>query len=348
MIPHSRPTLGVSDIEAVVAVLHSAQLVQGEQVDYFEKEFAAFIGVHSAAAVSSGTSALHLSLLALDIHAGDEVIIPSFVCSALFHAVRHVGAEPILADIDDRHFNISVESITKRVTSKTKALIIPHLFGQSADLDELTALGVPIVEDCAQSLGSCYHGKMTGTFGILSVFSFYATKLIACGEGGMVASDDVILINRIKSMRDYDEKDVDQLRYNFKMTDMQAALGRNQLQQLPKFIKKRIEIAGRYDRILQDLGYKIPHRIENRDHIFFRYIIRHENAESLIDKLNDMHITCRHPIYKPLHYYNKQHSLPVTESTWRETLSIPIYPSLGEEDFQAIMTAFKTLAAKGE
>jgi perosamine synthetase len=191
------------------------------------------VGIHSAVTVSSGTTALHLALAALPIHPGDEVIIPSFVCTALLNAIRLTGATPVLADCDETHFNLSVTDVKKRLSSRTKALIVPHLFGQAADLNELLAIGLPVIEDCAQSLGSRYEGKMTESFGTLAVFSFYATKFLATGEGGMVASSDAGLMEHIRDLRYYDEKDDDRIRFNCKMTDMHAALGRSQLRRLP-------------------------------------------------------------------------------------------------------------------
>lgn len=347
MIPHSRPSIAEKDIQGVINVLQSGNLVQGEQVVHFEEELASFVGVHSAVAVSSGTAALHLALLTLDIKSGDEVIIPSFVCTALLNAVRYVDAKPVLADIDEYHFNMDAEDVRRRLTPRTRAIIVPHLFGQAADLDKLITLGVPIIEDCAQSLGSLYRGKMTGSFGILSVFSFYATKLMATGEGGMVASDNPALVERIRDLRDYDEKDDDRLRYNYKMTDIQATLGRTQLRQLPGFLEKRRAIAGRYDRKLQEMGLEIPRQQGDRTHIYFRYVIRHNQSESIIRALNALDIACRRPIHKPLHHHLGFNDLPITENIWREALSIPIYPALNEAEISKIVSSLNTLCKKG-
>ena len=184
MIPHSRPTLDQKEELAVAAILSSGQVVQGEETQRFETALASEIGVVGAAAVSSGTAALHLALLALEIGEGDEVVIPSFVCPALLNAIRYVRATPVLADINREAFNIDVRDLERRLTGKTRAIIVPHMFGLPADIDDITALGIPVIEDCAQSLGSRYRGAPTGSFGVLSVFSFYATKVICTGEGG--------------------------------------------------------------------------------------------------------------------------------------------------------------------
>jgi dTDP-4-amino-4,6-dideoxygalactose transaminase len=332
---------------AVCAVLESGHLVQGDEVDRFEKELAGFIGVKSAVAVSSGTTALHLSLLALRIGPGDEVVIPSFVCTALLNAVRLVGATPVLTDIDADHFNLDVGDVKRRITSRTKALILPHMFGQAADLEEALALGLPVIEDCAQSLGSRYCGSMTGSFGILAVFSFYATKVIATGEGGMVVSNHSELMDVIRDLRDYDERDDDLLRYNYKMTDIQASLGRSQLRQLPVFLDARKMIACRYDRAIEEMGIPVSPRRGDRDHIFYRYILRHKQAASLLQSMGERGISCRHPIYRPLHHYLNIPGFPVSEQAWRETLSIPIYPSLTEGDIVHIVSSLKNLLGKG-
>jgi len=347
MIPHSRPAIDETDINGVLSVLQSGCLVQGTEVALFEKEMAAFIGVKSAVAVSSGTAALHLALLALHIGPGDEVIIPSFVCTALLNAVRLVGATPVLSDIDEGHFNMAVTDVKRRLTTKTKALIVPHLFGQAADIRELTALGLPIIEDCAQSLGGRYLTKMTGSYGILSIYSFYATKLLATGEGGMVMSPDEKLTEYMRDLRDYDEKDDDRLRYNYKMTDMQAALGRSQRKRLPDFLNRRQAIARRYDQALQALGFPLPSKQPDRDHIFYRYILQHGQVEQLMRAMTDRGIACRRPIYRPLHHYLGRVDFPVTERAWQESLSIPIYPALRNEDIFHIENTLQTILGKG-
>ena len=347
MIPHSRPTISDEDTPGVLAVLKSGCLVQGEQVAGFEDDMAAYVGVRSAVAVSSGTAALHLALLALDIGGGDEVIIPSFVCTALLNAVRYVGASPVPADIDPGHYNLSVPDVTRRITDRTKALIVPHLFGQAADLEELLNLGVPVIEDCAQSLGSRYRNRMTGSFGVLAIFSFYATKLIATGEGGMVASDRPDLLEKVRDLRDYDEKDDDRIRYNYKLTEMQAVLGRSQLRQLPGFLERRAAIAARYDAVVRQMGWNVPETYAHRNHIYFRYVLRQRDAAFVIGALNARGIACRRPVYRPLHHDLGLCNLPVTESVWQETFSLPIYPSLTDGDVSEIVSALEMLRKKG-
>lgn len=336
MIPHSRPTLDEVDRRAVLDVLASGRLVQGEQVAGFEADLSARIGVAHAAAVSSGTAALHLALVALGVGEGDEVIFPGYVCSALLHAARHAGATPILAEIDAATFNMDVRDVKQRITSRTKALIVPHLFGLPADMAEILALGVPVIEDCAQSLGSRYRGRCTGGFGVISIFSFYATKVIAVGEGGMVVSNDASLIEKIRDLRDYDERPEDALRYNYKMTDLQAALGRSQLDKLDDFIARRRAIAARYDRALTEAGFPVAVAPPDRDPIYYRYVIMPEDTQAFMKAMNAAGVACRRPIFKPLHRYLGLSGFTVTDRVWERAVSIPIYPSLTEHEVLSI------------
>ena len=337
MIPHSRPTLDHEETAAVARVLESGQVAQGGEVLNFEKALALLIGVDSTAAVSSGTAALHLALLALEIGAGDEVVIPSFVCPALLNAIRYVCATPVPADINGETFNIDVRDIKRRLTGKTKAVIVPHMFGLPADIDDITALGIPVIEDCAQSLGSRYRGAPTGSFGVLSVFSFFATKVICAGEGGMIAASDLQLINKIKDFRDYDEKEDGCLRYNYKLTDLQAALGLVQLRKLPALIGRRRAIARQYDEFLREYGLSPSVCPPDREPINYRYVIRTKRLEKLLNAGQDAGIAYRRPVFKPLHHYLGLTGYPQTEETFLTAASLPIYPSLGDTDVQTIL-----------
>jgi perosamine synthetase len=336
-IPHSRPTIDHEEIAAVTAVLGSGQLAQGEQVLQFEKDLALLVDVGGAVAVSSGTAALHLSLLALKIGEGDEVVIPSFVCPALLNAIRYVRAAPILADIDQESFNIDVRDLKCRITRKTKAVIVPHMFGLPADIREIVALGVPVIEDCAQALGSRYKGAPSGSFGALSIFSFYATKVICTGEGGMVAANDGQLLDRIRDLRDYDEKADDRLRYNCKLTDLQAALGLTQLRKLPALISRRRVLARQYDEFLRKRLLPAPACPPDRDHIYYRYVIRTKRVAELLAAGESVGIAYRRPVFKPLHHYLGMTGYPQTEAAFLETVSLPIYPSLHDEEINAIL-----------
>lgn len=343
MIPHSRPTLDRKDFESVLHVLQSGHLVQGEQVARFEEALSSFIGVRHAVAVSSGTAALHLSLIALGVSDGDEVIIPSYVCTALLNAVMYVRAVPVIADIDGRTYNMDAGDVRKRLSRKTKAIIVPHMFGLPADINEISSFGIPVIEDCAQSIGAAFQGRSTGSFGVCSVFSFYTTKLLAAGEGGMIVSDDERLAETVRDLRDYDEKETYSVRYNYKMTDMQAALGMSQLKKLSFFIQKRKEIADYYTEILQDVPVSLPVVPEGREHIFYRYVLLTLDGSDLIEKMRQEHIDCRQPVFHPLHNYLSLQGYSVTDEVAKKAVSIPIYPSLKDGDVKKIAHSVRTL-----
>ena len=344
IIPHSRPSISDSDIQAVVSVLKSGQLSQGPKVREFEKKLALLIGKKKAVAVSSGSAALHLALLALDVKASDEVIIPSFVCSAVLNAVNYTGATPVLVDIDPLTFNISVEAAKKAITRKTRAIIVPHMFGCPAEIDKLSELGIPLIEDCAQSIGANFKGQSAGSFGLLSVFSFYATKVIAAAEGGMVLSDSEDLISRINDLREYDNRDDYILRYNYKMTDIQAALGLNQISSLGKFIDRRREIAARYFQEFKNCNFSLPVQKEGRDHIYYRFVVKtKDSASEYLERFQQKKVMCRRPVYIPLHVYLNLSGFPHTTEAWQKTISIPLYPSLREKEIEKIIAIVKEI-----
>jgi perosamine synthetase len=343
VIPHSRPTLDQEEVDAVNAVLQSGQLAQGQQVLHFEKAMASMIGVGGAVAVSSGTAALHLALLVLDIGEGDEVAIPSFVCPALLNAIRYVRAVPVLVDINPQSLNMDVHDLRKRLTGKTKAIIVPHMFGLPADIREIAALGIPVIEDCAQSLGSRCQGAPTGSFGTLSVFSFYATKVICTGEGGMIATDDVRLLDRMRDLRDYDEKDDGRQRFNYKLTDLQAALGLTQLRKLPDLIARRRAVARQYDEFLRGKLPSVPDCPPDREHIYYRYVVRTGHCMELLDAGSHAGIAYRRPVFKPLHRYLGMTGYPETDAAFRETVSLPLYPSLSGLEIKIILQHLQSI-----
>jgi dTDP-4-amino-4,6-dideoxygalactose transaminase len=340
-IPHSRPTLGEEEIKAVAAVIESGHIAEGEVVARFEKTFAEQMGVQHAVAVSSGTAALHLALLAMGIGPRDQVIIPSYVCAALLHAVQYAGAQPVLAEIDPLTYNIDPDDVSKRITKRTRAIIVPHMFGLAADLDRLLKLDVPIIEDCAQAVGGTYHQKPLGAFGDAAVFSFYATKMMATGEGGMVTSNSPEFIGRIRDLKTYDGKAADTVRYNYKMTDVQAALGEVQLARLPDFIVQRKKIARKYSENFKLLNIKPP--VEMDEHIYYRFVIGLEtDCERFIRKLAQEAVGCARPVFLPIHRHLKKDGYPVTDKVWETSLSIPIYPSLNHNAIQQIIACFIT------
>ncbi len=336
MIFHSKPTLDRDDYRSVMDVLESGHLVQGEQVAGFEEALSSFVGVRNGVAVSSGTAALHLALIALGVGEKDEVIIPSYVCCALLNAVLYINAVPVVADIDRFTFNIDVADLKKRVTRKTKAIIVPHMFGLPADIDEILSLGIPVIEDCAQSIGAKYQDRYTGSFGVCSIFSFYATKMLATGEGGMILSDDDRLAGIARNLRDYDEKDSYSVRYNYKMTDMQAALGISQLKKLPSFIRRRKEIADFYNKSLRDISFPVPAVPEDREHIYYRYVLLLDDSSGFMKEMLKLGIECRRPVFKTLHEYLGLTGYPVAGEVMDRAISIPVYPLLGDGEAHKI------------
>jgi perosamine synthetase len=343
VIPHSKVLLDEEDLAVVAKALRSGHLAQGKYVSSLEERAASFIGVNHAIAMSSGTAALHLSLLSLGVGEGSEVIIPSYVCTALLNAINYVRATPVLVDIDPSTFNITIENINEATTGRTKAIIVPHMFGLPADIESIVSLGIPVIEDCAHSVGATFRGGYTGSFGLLSVFSFYATKMLGAGEGGMLLSNQRDLIEMVRDLREYDEKKTYTVRFNYKMTDIQAALCESQLKKLPSFIKKRKEIAEIYDNGLNDIGVKTPVVPEGREHIHYRYVVRLENPETFMQHMGKKGIECRRPVFKPLHKYLHLSNYPVTDNAWEKAVSIPIYPSLRLEEAHLIVEAVKTI-----
>jgi dTDP-4-amino-4,6-dideoxygalactose transaminase len=330
-IPHSRPTLGVEESRAVSEVIESGYIAEGEIVKKFEKTFADFLGVNFAMCTNSGTSALHLTLLAMGVGPGDEVIIPSYVCSALLNAVNYTGATPILADIDPDTFNLDAADVQRCIKKRTKTIIVPHLFGLAADMEPLLEFDVPIVEDCAQSIGATDHQRPVGLFGVAGIFSFYATKVITTGEGGMVTTNSRDIAARIRDLKAYDKREDYKIRFNYKMTDIQAALGIVQLKQLGSIIRRRKEIAERYNRAFNSFRLKLPPT--DTGHIYFRYVLGLKMDSMLwIQELARMGIICDRPIHFPLHQNLKLGGYPATEKAWKQSLSIPIYPTLSDEE----------------
>jgi len=332
-IHHSQPTIGQSEVKAIAKALRSNYLSQGQLVRQFEESFGRFIGVKYALATNSGTSALHLSLLSLGIGPGDEVILPSYICSSVLNAVNYTRTKPVLVDINEDDFNISLADTRRKITKRTKAIIVPHLFGYAADIRGLRKLGIPIIEDCAHSIGATYQGKKLGSFGVLTFYSFYATKMMTTGYGGMVVSGDRRLLDKIRDLREFDNRDDYKPRYNCQMSDLAAGLGLVQLKRLPGFIRRRQAIARRYE---QAFGF--PGASHNRG-VFFRYPVRVDDVNWAIKRLAGKGIEAKRPVYKPLHRYFgfTANGFPMTEKLYESTLSIPIYPALGDRQVDYVI-----------
>lgn len=343
MIRHSKPAIDKKDIQATIKVFNSGLLSSSTVVRRLELSMAKFLGIKAALATNSGTSALHLALISLGLGRKDEVIIPSYVCTAVLNAINYVGAKPVVCDIEQDSFNLSHDAVKKNISKKTAVIILPHMFGLPASIGQFLEYDIPIIEDCAQALGATYKGKMVGSFGNLSIFSFYATKVITTlGYGGMVLSDSKKLITKIRNLIDYDERKDYIIRYNYNMSEPQAAFGLSQLDKLPEFIEKRIKIAGFYNENLYDAGLELP--LFEDGAIFYRYVVCTKGkADKFIKKLNVLGIEAKKPVFKPLHRYlglNKK-NFPTTEYAFNSAVSLPIYPSLRAEEANFIVRSVK-------
>jgi perosamine synthetase len=335
IISHSRPFLDDDESRVIQNVLTSGQIAQGAQVRGFEEEHGTFHGLPPGVATSSGTTALHLALFSMGVGPGDEVLLPSYVCSAPLHAVYHSGATPILVDVDPTSGNMDPNDLKKRLTPKSKAIIVVHLFGLPANLNEILVLGLPVIEDCAQALGAESEGQKVGTLGSVGICSFYATKIITTGEGGMLLSRDPDLLARARDLRDYDKKNDFNLRFNYKMTDLQAALGRSQFKKLDSFLGQREALAEVYNEQLASLPCPLPLSQEGR--IYYRYVVSVQgNVTELSQKILQMGIEVARPVYRPLHRYLNLEGYPGAEMAWKSHLSLPIHPSLTSQDVHRV------------
>lgn len=327
MIPHSRPTIGLDEIAAVTRVMRSGQLAQGKEVAAFEEECAAVLGWRYGVAVSSGTGALELALGALGVHRGAPVALPSYACTALPLAILRFGAKPVVCDVGEQ-YALDADDIP----TNCGVVIQPHMFGARPSLPE----GKTVIEDVAQSMGN--EGKEKGAIGVTS---FYATKFLATGEGGMVLTDDATAAEYVRDHRDYDNRETfDTRRFNHKMTDVQAAIGRVQLKRLPEFVARRREIAAQYSEAFSGLPVLLP---RGDNHVFFRYVVESDAAE-LMDHLATRGVDAKRPVYRPAHQYPELAEYapgpcPNADRAHDRCVSIPIYPSLGDAEVDAVIAA---------
>ncbi len=354
VIPVARPMIGAEEKEAVLQVLDSGMLAQGERVAAFEKAFADYIGVRHAVAVSSGTTALHLALLAHGIGPGDEVITTSFTFIATANSILYVGAKPVFVDIEPDTFCIAPNQIEARITPRTKAILPVHLFGHPAEMDAIVEIagrhGLAIIEDAAQAHGAEYHGRKVGSFGT-GIFSFYPTKNMTTGEGGMVTTDDDTLAERLRLLRNHGmpRRYVHEvLGYNFRMTDIAAAIGIAQLRRLDEFNRARIANA---EYLSQHLHKVVTPAVRpGVRHVFHQYTVRVPAArDEAVDKLREAGIGTG--IYYPIPIHQQSlyrrigydDVLPETERAAREVLSLPVHPSLTRSDLDKIVQAVEAL-----
>ena len=280
-IPVARPVIGPDEVATVSDVLMSGMLAQGEKVAEFEQKFAAYCGTAHAVAVNNGTAALHAALLAAGIGPGDEVIVPAFSFIATATTVSMCGAKPVFADVDEQTFNIRPEQVSERITPKTKAVIGVHLFGQPFDVGPVQEIceahSLQLIEDAAQAHGALYHGVKVGNFGRFGCFSFYATKNMITGEGGMVTTSDKPLTDRLRLIINHGQSEKylhTVLGYNYRMTDIAAAIGIVQLKKLDKFNLRRRKNAEYYEANLSAKGLIRPKVADGVQHVYHQYVIR--------------------------------------------------------------------------
>jgi perosamine synthetase len=357
LIPHNKPTIVNEEICNVVEALSNLELTVGTKIKEFESDFSRYIG-RPAVATSSGTSALHLALIALGISENDEVILPAYTCVTVPLPVLYQRAKPILADIND-DFNISVESIKSRITDKTRAIIVPHMFGYPANMDEIKEIcaenDLYLIEDCCQSIGAEYKQRKVGSIGDISVFSFYATKVITSIQGGMVCSNNSEWNSTFEDLREPDqyrsmeEELDDRLKYRYTMSDIEAAVGIAQLKKLNDFINRRRKISSIYELTLSDI-VKRPFENPNKKHIYSRYVVKTPYKSSeIIEKLKKCNImsTIMHipPLHKRsiLQKYNSNQNFSKTDEIVNSSISLPIYVSMSDEEVMYVAHALNII-----
>ena len=357
-IPAAKPIVGDAEREAVDAVLRSGMLAQGKEVAAFEQEFSAqLLDGRPAVAVSSGTSGLHLGLLAAGIGPGDEVIVPSFTFAATGNAVALTGATPVFADIEPAHYCLDAEHVATLVTERTKGIMPVHLYGHPADMPALSRVaeqhGLAIFEDAAQAHGATLDGARVGTFGTFGAFSFYPTKNMTSGEGGMVSIGDpelarVLALLRNQGMARQYENEL--IGFNARMTDLHAAIGRVQLTALAGRTRARQDNARFFDSHLEGVG--LPAVAAGAEHVYHQYTITvPDGRDAFAAALKEEHQVGAGVYYPiPTHRlpsFGRTDDLPVTEQAARTVLSLPVHPSLDDEDRDRIVTAVNALAKAG-
>ncbi len=366
MIPAAKPIIGEEERAAVDRVLASGMVAQGPEVAAFEEEFAAeLVGGRRCVAVNSGTSGLHLGLLAAGIGAGDEVIVPSFTFAATANAVALTGATPVFADISADTFNLDPVAVEAAVTEATAAVMPVHLYGHPADMEGLGRVarehGLQLFEDAAQAHGATYQGAPVGTFGVFGMFSLYPTKNMTSGEGGMVSCADEDIARGVRLLRNQGMEAQyanEVVGLNNRMTDIQAAIGRVQLRKVAAWTGQRRANAAWLDAHLADVVVVPPVR-EGCTHVYHQYTVRVAGAsgaerDRMVRALREEHrVGCG--VYYPtpnhqlvsLARFAPAHELPVTARAAAEVISLPVHPSLSEGDLERIATAVHAVVGAG-
>ncbi len=365
MIPVSKPFIGAAEKQAVMDVLDSGMLVQGPRTALLEEKFAAMCGTKYAIATSSGTTALHVALLAHEIGPGDEVITTPFTFIASVNSIVYTGARPVLVDIEEDTFNINPDLIERTITPRTKAIMVVHLYGYPCNMDPIRAIadrhGLVIIEDAAQAIGATYQGQRVGSFGT-GCFSLYATKNIMSGEGGMITTDDEAIAQRCRMIRAHGSQRRyyhEILGFNFRMTDLHAAIGLVQMDRLDDFTARRQANAAFLNAHIHNPKIVTPTVRPGYGHVWHQYTIRVLHPAGDVDGMaRDAAVQqlttggVGTGIFYPVPAHKQQHlaslglnelRLPVAEKNALEVVSLPVHPQLSESDLETIASEVNKL-----
>ena len=341
-IPLSKMYVDDQIQKVVLNVLNSGRYINGQNLKSFEEEFAGLCGTKYAVGVSSGTSAILLSLMALGIGEGDEVIVPSHTFIATASPARFLGATIVYADIDPETYTIDPAEVQRRITPRTRAIIPVHLYGHPCDMDPINELArahsVYVIEDACQAHGATYKGQRTGSLGRIACFSFFPSKnMTVLGDGGMITTNDSQLAQKVRMMRDHGRTQKyihDLLGLNCRLSEIHAAIGREQLKHLRDWNERRRAIAARYDVLLRDSGVIIPVERAWAEHVYYMYVIRVGQRDRLASYLKGKGIETGIHYPVPVHRQPCLRSdvhLPITEQYVDEVLSLPMHPQLSDE-----------------
>lgn len=350
----AQPQFDDSEKAAIAEVLDSGLIAQGPKVFDFEKKFAEYVGTNHSIATSSGTTSIHLALLGLGIGSGDEVITTPFTFIATATPILFCGAKPIFVDIDTKTFNIDPSQIESAITEKTKAIMPVHLFGQPATMKPIKEIAeahdLYLIEDACQAHGAKYHGQHVGSLGDCACFSFYPTKNMTTSEGGIVTTNDSELAERLTLLRNHGQLkryDYNMVGYNFRMTDISAAIGIVQLTKLEKFIESRIKNANRLTEGLEGI-VEVPYIAPDVRHVFNQYTIKQGSRDGLKEFLSKEDIGSGIYYPQPLHefsvfqnYISDTFQAPVSQQISKEVLSLPVHPGLNDKDIDRIIATVK-------
>ena len=347
-------------LKALEEVCESARFVQGPKTSKFEEEFAAYCGVNYCVSLNSGTSALHLALRCLDIGPGDEVITVAMSFIATAWAISYVGATPVFVDIDAARRTMSPTKLEAAITPRTKAIIPVHLYGMPAEMDRINAIavqhGIPIIEDAAQAHGARYRGKRVGQFGKIACFSFYPGKnLGAYGEGGALTTNDTLIAQRARSLRDHAQSERyfhDEIGYNYRMDRFQTAVLAIKLKQLDSWNATRVARAACYAKLLKDSSYKLPTYFSDCECVWHCYVIECQDRNRVRHVLQEagietgLHYPLPIHLQKPYAFLGyRRGDLPVTEALCNRCLSLPMSAELTNEQISAIVSALREAGA---